>query len=93
MKTGSRRVHSGHGRNLYLDYRQGDFDSLRSELRNTDWYDLLGDLSTDESWQLFRDQLLEYEQKYIPKQSVQKRKYKTIWMTHKASKLLRENRT
>ena len=90
ITTGSRRVHSGADRNLYLDYRRGDFDSLRSELSNTDWYDLLGDLSTDESWQLFRGQLLEYEQKYVPKQSRQKRKYKPIWMTHKASKLLRK---
>ena len=87
--TRSQHIRSGAGRNLNLDYRRGDYDGIRLQLRAVNWADLFEGTSTEEAWQAFTHKLLDCEKKFIPNKSNHKGRSKPIWMTHKALKSLR----
>lgn len=65
------------------DYSKADFLGMRAELGAVKWREVLGALSMEEAWTVFRDKLQEVEQKYIPLKKAGKRK-KPIWLTYKA---------
>jgi len=67
------------------DYKRADFAGFIKELTDTDWTSSLEPLYTDEAWQMFRDKLMDCENRYIPQKTC-KKTTKPIWMTHKAMK-------
>ena len=73
------------------DYHKGDYDSMRNELKNVDWDQMLSS-DIENSWSRFKHLLLELENKYIPVKKVHNcgRTKKPIWMSHKALKLVKK---
>ena len=67
------------------DYCRGDYDSIRAKLSTIDW-DLLISDDMDNSWEAFKQLLLDLEAKFIPEKNIvnNSRLKKPIWMTHKA---------
>jgi len=72
---------------LTLDYKKGDYDGLRKEVRSLNWDDILQS-SVSDGWIRFKDKLLELERKYIPVRSKRRSTKKAPWMTYKAVKLI-----
>ena len=82
-----------HDDKVIRDYKNGDYDTIRSLLTDIDWDSFMSGAVND-NWLKFKDLLHSLIDEYIPlkinskKQSLQK----PIWMTHKALKLIRKKR-
>jgi len=71
------------------EYSKANYDKIRSELADIDWDELLVG-SADECWYCFKDVLLDLERRYVPlKQYTGNKRRKPIWMTWKASRLVK----
>jgi len=72
------------------DYNKGNYTALGNELRKTNWEEVLQG-TTSEAWSVFKQQLLDLVDTYVPykKVHVNKRR-KAIWMTHKALRLVKK---
>jgi hypothetical protein len=56
-----------------FDYKRADYDSMRMELGEIKWEEVLrGDVNED--WMLFREKLLAIEKKYVPIRTFRKKK-------------------
>ena len=73
------------------DYRKGDYDGIREQLRDIDWDSFMsGDMES--SWTKFKELLLKLECKFIPIKRIagNGRIKKPVWMTRKALKYVRK---
>ena len=78
---------------IRLDYNRADWDKIRHELSQVDWDKELDNNILD-SWQNFKRNISEVEQKYLPTKeiSVNSKRHKPIWMTYKAAKFVKKKR-
>ena len=72
------------------DYCKGDYVNIREALSKIDWDQLLIG-SMDDSWNTFKQLLLDLESEFIPLKEVRSnfKNRKPIWMTHKALRCVR----
>ena len=75
-----------------LDYVKADIQSMKQELESINWANLLGNLSADESWNVFKNKLENLEQQFIPVKRLKQKIFKPVWMTHAAYKAVRQRR-
>jgi hypothetical protein len=47
-------------------WNRGDYDKIRSELKNIDWENELAVRNLDDSWLFFKDSILKLTDKYFP---------------------------
>ena len=64
-----------------LNYFKGDYDTMRLELENIEWGDLLNNLDTEQAWSVIKHKLNE-SKKHIPKQKKLSSSFKNkpLWM-------------
>jgi len=67
-----------------FDYGKADIESMKRELKSVDWENILGNLSAEDSWNLFKMKIETLEQRFIPVKSLSARTHKPVWMTHAA---------
>jgi len=75
-----------------LDYAKADVDSMIRALKPLDWYNLLDELSVEDSWNLFKDKIETVEQQFIPVKRSTTKTQKPVWMTLAAYKAVRQRR-
>ena len=66
-----------------LDYRKGNYEGMRTFLRNTDWINKFKNNSVNENWEMFKNTLHKAVENYIPKKIVKKLN-RPKWMTQQA---------
>ena len=85
LERGSKRVDGRH-----LDYNRADFESMRHELQEVNWDEVLeGDVNG--GWTRFKEVLKRVEERYIPVKTG-KRKGKAPWITYKAVRAIERKR-
>jgi len=63
------------------DYRRGNYDAMRKDLRSVNWNEALQG-TTCEAWSVFKQQLSDVVSEHIPERKFPNgRKRKAIWMT------------
>ena len=73
------------------DYNKADFANMKIELGGIDWDSrLIG--NTEESWNIFKEVLLDMERKYIPMTLHGNRTKKAISMTNRAMNMVAKKR-
>ena len=72
------------------DYRKADYGGIKSEL-SVDWVNLLGNLDTNDSWNLVNKMLADAVKKFVP---IRKRrsKNKPMWMTTSVMKEVKKKK-
>ena len=56
-----------------FNYWKGDFISIGRQLASVNWQTELKNKTTEESWQYFRDTIMELVSKYVPKRHMLRR--------------------
>jgi len=49
-----------------FNYNKADIPALKTELGKVNWRELMNNLSTEDSWNVFRENLEDLEYRYIP---------------------------
>ena len=61
-----------------IKYSKADIAGMKLELQATNWHDVFGVLSIENSWLAFKHRIHEIEARYIPAKSVQFRQVQTV---------------
>ena len=70
------------------DYKNADFDQIRSKLKKINWKKDLENLSTDQAWDTTKEKLQQLIHDHVPLKRQSKKK-KAIWLTRRAQKCIR----
>jgi hypothetical protein len=72
------------------NWNRADWDSIRSEITETQWPTHNDETTVDEAWKFFRDRLDVLTAKYVPEKEF--REKKSEWMTTELLHLVRKKR-
>ena len=62
------------------NYRRADYEQFGNEIKGTDWSSMFENKSVDEKWKIFRDKVLEWENRFVPFRTGEKSQVKNKWM-------------
>ena len=74
------------------DYSKADYGRMRELLSDLDWYEELGGLGTEDSWNKFKAKLNKVVDDCVPKKIRRSGDKKPLWMQQNVLRLIRKKR-
>ena len=74
------------------NFNKGNYECMREKIKSIEWDDILKHMDVEQSWSEITRQILEAEDKFIPRKTERKGIRKPIWMNEKAITKIREKK-
>ena len=74
-------------RSVYYDYRKGNYEGMKGYLSDTNWDDVLGKPTVDETWVSFKGVIEEAIDKFVPKRECSVKTRKPMWWSRRIEKI------